>query len=300
MLKLHWTAEYPLLLKKFLKQQGVSRRLLARLKFHEGKILVNGQLTPVNYQLAVGDEVTVVLPPEGKQPDILPISYPLDILFEDEHYIVVNKPAGYTSLPSSYNPQGSLANMLKAYYIDQGYDNQVIHVVTRLDRDTSGAMLFAKHRYAHSLIDHVVTHQAIEKRYLAFTKIPLAAKTGQISAPIARKPGSIIERCVSETGKRAITSYALREETPLYMAYDVWLHTGRTHQIRVHFSHAGAPLIADDLYGGPPSPWLGRQALHCAKLKFTHPLTGDTLSLKAPLPADLKNFLAAGQKAQAR
>ena len=138
MMVFEWQADEALLTRTFLKHRGISRRLLSRIKFHGGQILVNGQEENVRHQSTVGDKVTVILPNEGKQEIIEAIHLPIDILFEDDHYIAVNKPAGYTSIPSQYNPQGSMANILKAYYQRQDYDNQVIHVVTRLDRDKIG------------------------------------------------------------------------------------------------------------------------------------------------------------------
>ncbi|MCI7240342.1 MAG: RluA family pseudouridine synthase [Aerococcus suis] len=291
MLKFEWRVEKEQRLKKFLQQQGISRRLLARIKFHGGHLLVNHEPATVKTPLKIDDLVTVYLPPEGTQDIITPIDKEIDILFEDDHYIAINKPAGFTSIPSQYNPQGSLANMLKAYYQKQQYENQVIHVVTRLDRDTSGVMLFAKHAYAHGLIDRELQSQRIVKQYWAFTEQPINQdKHGYIDEPIGRSPHSIIERQVTSDGKPALTEYWLKGQLQDSYQYQVQLHTGRTHQIRVHFAYEGAPLIGDDLYGGPLRPTMHRQALHCKSLSFNHPITKETIYITAPLPEDLLPF----------
>lgn len=289
-----WQVDKACQLKNFLKFHGVSRRLLVKLKYHGGKILVDGDLRPVTSNLNVGQVVTIVLPDEGSQDQIVAMTMPdpLDILYEDDHYLIINKLAGYTSLPSIYNPQGSIANMVKAYYQKQNYLNQVIHVVTRLDKNTSGAMLFAKHQYAHGMIDSVLTHQAMKKIYWAVTDKPLPNKyEGLIDLPIARVCDSLIKREVNEMGKRAMTAYRLIGEAGKAYLYEVRLHTGRTHQIRVHFSHLGSPLIGDDLYGGSVSRWIERQALHCNNLAFQDPITERKIHAVAALPRDFKLLL---------
>ncbi len=288
MMVFEWQADEALLTRTFLKHRGISRRLLSRIKFHGGQILVNGQEENVRHQLTVGDKVTVILPNEGKQEIIEAIHLPIDILFEDGHYIAVNKPAGYTSIPSQYNPQGSMANILKAYYQRQDYDNQVIHVVTRLDRDTSGVMLFAKHAFAHGLIDQQMQQKGIEKTYLAVSDKKVSdLDHGFIDDPIARSPRSIIERRVHESGQSALTEYWLAEQVGALKVYKVQLHTGRTHQIRVHFAFNDAPLIGDDLYGGQMDHGIQRQALHCRSLKFKHQFSGEMVEIQAPLPEDI-------------
>lgn len=291
MLTFDWLVDEPTLVKQFLKKKGISRRLLSRIKFHGGNIYVNERQAIATRQLSVGDHIRVVLPPEGKQEIIPPINQAIDILYEDDHYIAVNKPAGYTSIPSQYNPQGSMANILKAYYQRQDYANQVIHVVTRLDRDTSGIMLFAKHAFAHSLIDKVLQEKQIMKQYLAITdKLVSDHAHGFIEAPIGRSPHSIIERQVSAEGKPAMTEYELWKQDSRFNYYRVILHTGRTHQIRVHFAHCQAPLVGDDLYGGSLAYGIERQALHCRQISFVHPISEQKITIEAPLPQDLQEL----------
>jgi 23S rRNA pseudouridine1911/1915/1917 synthase len=292
MMVFEWQAEEASLTRTFLKHHGVSRRMLSRIKFHGGQILVNGVEQNVRHPLRVGDKVTVMLPSEGKQEIIEAIDLPIDILFEDDHYIAVNKPAGYTSIPSQYNPQGSMANILKAYYQKQNYENQVIHVVTRLDRDTSGVMLFAKHAFAHGLIDQQMQKQGLEKTYIAIANQRVKdVDHGFIDDPIARSPRSIVERRVHESGQDALTEFWLDQEIDDVKVYRVQLHTGRTHQIRVHFAFHGAPLIGDDLYGGSLAYPIQRQALHCQSLKFRHHFTGEMIEIKGPVPDDISSWL---------
>ena len=164
--------------------------------------------------------------------------------------------------------------------------------MTRLDRDTSGLMLFAKHGYAHARLDKQLQRKSIEKRYFALVKgdgdlVP----EGEIIAPIARDVDSIITRRVAKGGKYAHTSYKVVASYGNIHLVDIRLHTGRTHQIRVHFSHIGFPLLGDDLYGGSLDDGIQRQALHCHSLSFYHPFLGRQLELESPLPDDFNNLI---------
>lgn len=283
-----WQVTHPMYVRSFLKGKGISRRLLNQIKHHGGLIQVNGEPKTVKYTLQVGDEVCVTLPKESETTVIAADHGPLPVLFEDEHYLVINKPAGLTSIPVYYDDTLSIANWVKAYYEAQGYEDQVIHIVTRLDRGTSGAMVIAKHRFAHTLLETALTAGQVTKRYVAYTTRPVSeAAHGWIDAPIGRVANSIIERGVRLDGKPAQTEYWLEEQlSDQCYRYHVQIHTGRTHQIRVHFAHLGAPLVGDSLYGGDTSQ-LARQALHCRELAFLHPLTQAPIRVKAPLASDL-------------
>ncbi|WP_442780948.1 RluA family pseudouridine synthase [Aerococcus sp. Group 1] len=287
-------------MKTFLRQKGVSRRQLAKIKYHGGTILVNNKRVGSKYFLSLGDQVTIIYPAEGSQDQIMAVDFPLDILYEDRDYLIVNKPAGYTSIPSQFKDEYSMANFVNAYFVRKNYENQVIHVVTRLDRFTSGAMIFAKHKYAHSQIDQLMQSGGINKQYLAFTHSAIGSdQHGLIEAPIGRKEGSIIERCVRADGQHAKTEYWLEDSQAGLYRYRVQLHTGRTHQIRVHFAYLGAPLCGDDLYGGSQEAGLSGQALHCQRLAFKQPLTQEDLVIEAPLSQDFKTWLASYQKGDA-
>ncbi|WP_303976887.1 RluA family pseudouridine synthase [Streptococcus danieliae] len=277
--------------KTFVKRHDISRGLLAKIKYKGGQILVNGQPQFATYLLDIGDELIIDIPAEPPFEKLEAISRDLDIVYEDDHFLVLNKPAGVASIPS-VNHSNTMANFVKGYYQEQDYENQQVHIVTRLDRDTSGLMLFAKHGYAHARLDKQLQSRSIEKKYLALVKgdQPLPQQ-GEIIAPVARNPESIITRRVAPDGKYARTSYqVLIDQAPTYLV-DIQLHTGRTHQIRVHFSHLGYPLLGDDLYGGSLAEGIERQALHCHSLRFYNPFSEEELFLQAPLPADFQQVL---------
>ena len=277
--------------KTFLKKHDVSKGLLAKIKYRGGGILVNDEPQNAIYLLDIGDKVTIDIPKEEGFESLDAISRKLEVVFEDDHFLILDKPAGVASIPS-VNHSNTMANYVKAYYIDSGYENHQVHIVTRLDKDTSGLMLFAKHGYAHARLDKQLQKRAIEKRYLALVKGDgLLEKEGEIIAPIARDEDSIITRRVAKGGKYAHTSYKVIEQFGNIYLVDIHLHTGRTHQIRVHFSHIGFPLLGDDLYGGCMSEGISRQALHCHTLKFYNPFSGEEIGRASPLPTDFEQVI---------
>ncbi|HFR3692076.1 TPA: RluA family pseudouridine synthase [Streptococcus suis] len=276
-------------IKTFLKKHGVSKGLLAKIKYTGGAILVNDQPQNATYLLDIGDRVTIDIPAEADLTGSLePISFPLDIVYEDDHFLAINKPVGYASIPSSLH-SSTIANFVKGYLVEQDYENKQVHIVTRLDRDTSGVMLFAKHGYAHARLDKQLQAKLIHKRYYALVKGGgVLEQEGDIIAPIGRPEDSIITRCVTKTGKYAHTSYKVVQSWGDIHLVDIQLHTGRTHQIRVHFSHIGFPLLGDDMYGGSLECGIQRQALHCHNLAFDNPFSAQRIDLEAPLPDDFQ------------
>lgn len=278
-------------IKTFLKQQGVSKGLLARVKFHGGKIEVNQEEKNVLYYLSKGEKLALTIPDEQGTEAILVSHEPISIVFEDEHILIIDKPAGVASLPSNIYVKDTMANRVKGYFIRQKYASTVIHIVTRLDKDTSGLMIFAKHRYAHALMDQQLRLKQIQKKYVAAINGHLQQNHGMINAPIARTDHSIVTRRVHDSGKPALTEYWVRETFEKGTLAEIQLHTGRTHQIRVHFSYIGHPLISDTLYGAPEDQWISRQALHCRELTFTHPLTKQPVNFKTDVPSDLREWL---------
>lgn len=275
-------AEDQMILRDFLRNKiGLSRGMVKVLKFDGGQILVNQEQVTVRKVLAQGDRVKVIFPPEVRSPSLRPIAMPLEIVYEDEFLLIINKPAKIAVIPSMSDQSPTIANGLISYY-DQHKLNYTVHIVTRLDRDTSGLMLVAKQDYCHSLF-----HQKpIERHYQALVQGNLANDEGTINAPIGRKPGSIIERMVREDGKHAITHYQIVKQFEDSSLVNIQLETGRTHQIRVHFAHLGHPLIGDLLYGGPTDQVFDRQALHCTYLAFTHPITSEALQFESTWPDD--------------
>lgn len=293
-MKFTWTvSEKESSLKSFLNEQGVSRRLLAKIKFQGGTLFVNGKVENTRFGVKPNDVVKIIIPDEGEHETMLPFESELDIVFEDEHLLIVNKPSGVATIPSQYHKNGTMANYVKYYYNQQGYVNRVIHVITRLDRDTTGLMLFAKHGFAHAMMDKQLQSGELKKFYGALVggDIDTLEDSARIDLPIGREETSIIQRRVIETGQHAITDYKLDAKNDGIAKVSIQLHTGRTHQIRVHFSHLGCPLIGDSLYGGEMTKGIDRQALHCERLEFRHPFTNEMLVFKAPLPEDMQQFL---------
>lgn len=289
-----YTETSPLLLKKFIHSKGISRGLLAKIKFQGGFIEVNNQEENVRYQLKQHDVVTVTIPDEKEHETLLVDDTPIDIVFEDDHLLVVNKPSDVASIPAQYHPKGTMANRVKGYLKSKNYPNQVVHVVTRLDRDTTGLMLFAKHGYAHAMMDKQLQSRTLHKKYQALVMRTPNAKTlssGLIDLPIKRDPTSIIKRMTGEDGLVSLTEYEVEKTFTSFSLVNIQLHTGRTHQIRVHFSAIGYPLLGDDLYGGSLELGIQRQALHCGELSFTHPYTNEKICLTQKLPEDMKKLV---------
>ncbi len=280
-------------LKFFLKEQGISKRLLAKIKFQGGQIFVNDQIENVLFELQKGDVATIIIPDEGEHETLLLDETPLDIVFEDAHLLIVNKPAGVSSIPAQYHPNFTMANRVKAYYKKQNYPNQVVHVVTRLDRDTSGLMVFAKHGFAHAKLDEQLKSRTFHKKYQALIAGDLEHLLAHqnIVQPIGRDLSSLLKRQVIATGQFAKTEYWLVKRFRDFALVDIQLHTGRTHQIRVHFSANGWPLVGDEMYGGRMDLLVTRQALHCYELQFQHPFTQENLHFRQSLPSDMEQML---------
>lgn len=290
---MEWTIDKEhqgMIIRDFLQDvHSFSRRMVVAIKFDGGKMLVNGSAETVRYRLVTGDRLTIIFPPEKKGYHMTPEKMPLDIIYEDADILVIHKKAGIATIPSSHHQSGTIANGVLAHYEERGIP-YTVHVVTRLDRDTSGLLLIAKHRHSHSLIAQSQINGQVKRSYKAIIEGRLGQKQGVITANIGRKEGSIIERTVTERGKKAITHYQAVSETPRHTLVDVQLETGRTHQIRVHFSHMGHPLAGDDLYGGKQDD-MSRQALHCSHISFEHPVSKEMISFEAPIPEDMKRLM---------
>jgi 23S rRNA pseudouridine1911/1915/1917 synthase len=272
-------------IKNFLHENLISRRTLKAIKFNGGHIHVNGKEIDVRYLLKAGDILEVTFPPEDISEKIQGEDIPLDIVYEDSDVLVLNKPAGMNTIPSREHPKGSLANAIIGYY-DKNQISSTVHIVTRLDRQTSGLLLVAKHRHVHHLFTIQQNKKTVKRRYEAFVEGRLDNKQGSIIAPIGRKSDSIIEREVRCDGKYASTHYEVLGEYDEFSHLSLDLETGRTHQIRVHLTHIGHPLLGDDLYGGKVDR-LERQALHCVQLSFYHPLCKKEMNFLSKLAEDL-------------
>lgn len=279
-----------MVLREFLTDKlSLSKRIIKKLKAHDGGICVNGVEKTVRYCLQLGDELVISFPAEEISQSLVAENLPLEIVYEDEFIIVVNKPAGIPTIPSQLHPRGTLANRVLHYYSER-HIPYTIHVVTRLDKDTSGLVLIAKHHYSHSLFSNLQRRNGIVRKYKALITGQLLDLSGTIDLPIMRAANSIIERVVDSTGKHAVTHFEVLAKYQDHSLVEIELETGRTHQIRVHFSHLGNPLLGDDLYGGKLDR-LNRQALHCSSLKFIHPFTEKLLEFTADIPQDMMSLM---------
>lgn len=271
----------------FLREKGYSRHLLRQLKETENGLLRNTQPTFTTVALKAGDRIRVRLleKAEGSEA-IMPAPLPFEIVYEDEDLLVVNKPADMPIHPSFQNHGNTLADALTWHYQQHGEDF-VYRCINRLDRDTTGLLIVAKHLLSASILSDMVGKREIHREYLAIVK-GIPPENGTISAPIGRKKGSAILREVNfETGEPAVTHFARLEIRNGLSLVSLKLETGRTHQIRVHMGYIGCPLIGDYLYY-PECSRISRQALHSHRLSFLHPITGKALSFTAPLPEDME------------
>ena len=284
-LVLNYTIKKEQCLREFLLENNISRKTLTRIKFDkDGSIKVNDKEENVRYILQSGDKVAVTLPSEKFSEHVRFIEGKLDIIYEDEYFLVVNKPVNLPSIPSRNEDDASLLEIVNTYFRENKYVT-IPHIVTRLDKNTTGLVLIAKYRHIHALFGKI----EINKFYLALSKGKVNNQV--VEANIKREDNSIITRCVAEDGDYAKTQVWLEkyDEKNDVSLVKLKLFTGRTHQIRVHMSHLGHPLLGDELYGGNKD-LIARQALHCHNLQFKHPITQKELSLEAPLAGDIKNI----------
>ena len=274
-----------------IKQQHISQRMRRRLR-NDGIITVNGNTATWNTLVHGGDHLVMKLTPE-QEFSLSPMD--LDIVYEDEYILVINKAAGILMHPTSTVRDHTLANGVLHYYqeTNQHYD---FHPVHRLDKDTSGIVIIAKTSVVQHAFDKKRTH--FHKNYDAIVEGQLPTNHISIQWPIGRKLGSIIERCCTNEGKPAHTDITVIESNTIvknkmeqcFTHVRCLLHTGRTHQIRVHLSQLGYPLAGDDLYGGHLD-YIQRQALHASRVSFYHPMTDEWLELQASIPSDMSALL---------
>ena len=265
----------------------LSDRLITKLKKNK-KIYLNDKETFSRQTICNGDVVSFVLDFDEDNSNIVPSNIPLDIIYEDEYLLILNKPAEIAIHPSILHYDNSLSNGVK-FYFDKIKLNKKSRIVNRLDRNTSGIVIFAKNEYIQECLIKQMKTKELKKEYLAIVCGILENSSGTLNFPIARKEGSIIERCVNPNGDPAITHYDVLKTFNNLSLVHIVLETGRTHQIRVHFSYINHPVLGDTLYGNP-SDLIARQALHSYKISFIHPITKENITITAPLPSDMKIF----------
>lgn len=263
------------------KKAGLSETLIRRLKRTEGGILLNGKPAKVIEKVSLGDVIKISVL-EKSSGNIIPVKIPLDIIWEDEDILVVNKLRSMPTHPSRGHNEDTLANGV-IYHLAS---NSKFHVITRLDRDTSGVVLIAKNPVSAAYLTEEMKNGRISKEYIAVINGVLNPENGEISAPIKRKSEKGILRCVSPDGKEAVTVYETVEKSKKHSLVKLFPLTGRTHQLRVHMSYMGNPIYGDSMYGAQQKGEKTR--LHCHKLTFIHPGTREKITVEAPIPEDIK------------
>lgn len=270
----------------------ISDRLLLKLKKNQ-RIFLNNEKVFVNAPVNINDTILVDLDFKEETENILPTKMKLDILYEDASLLIINKPFGIPVHPSILHFEDSLSNGVKFYFNSINLYKK-IRPVNRLDKDTSGIVIFAKNEYIQEALIRQMKNNTFKKEYLSILEGHLEKAYGTIDAPIARKEGSIIEREINSNGEKAITHYELiknfnKNDKELSLV-KFTLETGRTHQIRLHSKYINHSILGDSLYGNS-SILISRQALHAYKITFIHPLSKKTISLETDLPEDMKKII---------
>lgn len=266
----------------FLKKHcKVSARMITRLKREKDGIIRDGKILRTIDNVFAGDKVILNLP--ATENNIVPVQGELDIAYEDDYVIVINKPYNMPVHPTKIHQEDTLANIL-VYLQQQKGESYTFRAINRLDKDTSGLVVIAKDRYCASVLP-----KTLEKVYVAICE-GIIEGSGTIDKPIDLLPGHTIQRAIMENGERSVTHYKAVKSTNNHTLLEIKLETGRTHQIRCHFSGIGYPLAGDDMYGGNLE-YINRQALHCKKVTFEHPITGKKVEVTSKIPDDMMNIL---------
>ena len=267
---------------------NISSRLFSKL-VNLKKISINGVITDTRNSVKPKDKITISFDYEEDNENIVPKEMNLDILYEDDWLLIINKSANIAVHPSILHYDNSLSNGIKFYFDKIGLKKK-IRPVNRLDRNTSGIVIFAKNEYIQECLINQMKNNNFKKEYLAIVEGYFDEKSGTINKPIARKENSIIERCISLNGKESITKYKVLKEFNNYSFIKCILLTGRTHQIRVHLASINHPILGDSLYG-KESKLINRQALHCYNINFIHPIYKNNIQIIAQLPNDMSNLV---------
>lgn len=272
----------PIKIKKYLQSLGMGHRLFNDLKNGEGEFLVDHRKVRPTTQILPNQPLTIKAQPELADDTVRISNDPLNVVYEDDNWLVIDKPAGVTSIPGPTVQNDTVLNRVKGYLIANNSVDLCPHLITRLDRFTGGLLLIAKHHIASSMISQQVQQHQMLKEYTALVEGQIMDEHGEINKPIGRKDGQAA-RVIDENGQRALTEYWVEERDAKWTRVRVRLHTGRTHQIRVHFAAIGHPLIGDHLYGGDTSKY-DHQLLHASKISFNDPFTLKQRTFTSELP----------------
>lgn len=281
-----------------MKDESISRVAVQRL-IDEEKILVNGNKTKASYKLSLNDVVSIKKD-EPKELEIKPEDIPLDVIYEDKDIIVINKQKGLVVHPGNGNPDGTLVNAIMNYCKDSlsGIGGAIRPgIVHRIDKDTSGLLIIAKNDEAHINLSEQIKEHKVKKTYIALVRGIVTANEATVDMPIARSNKDRTKMAVSKTGKTAITHFKVLKRFKNYTLLEVNIETGRTHQIRVHLSQIGYPIVGDYVYSNGKNPFgVEGQMLHSYNLEFTHPITGKKMNLTAELPNYFKDVIDSLEK----
>ena len=261
----------PIKIKKYLQSLGMGHRLFNDLKNGQGEFLVDHRKVRPTTKILPNQPLTVIAQPEMRDESVKLSDEPLDIVYEDDNWLVINKPAGVTSIPGPTVDNDTVLNRAVNYLVEKKSPDQRPHLITRLDRFTGGLLLIAKHHVASSMISQQVQQHQMLKEYTAFVSGTFDKGHGTIDKPIARRKGQA-QRVIADDGQSALTEYWVEEQNDDWTKLRVQLHTGRTHQIRVHLASIGHPLIGDHLYGGDTSKYQHQQ-LWATKISFKDPFS---------------------------
>ena len=276
-----------------MKDSSISRASVQRM-IDEELVLVNGKKSKASYKISVGDTVTIIKE-ELKEVEIKAEDIPLDVIYEDNDILVVNKQKGLVVHPGNGNPDGTLVNAIMARCKDSlsGIGGEIRPgIVHRIDKDTSGLLIIAKHDKAHINVSEQIKNHEVKKTYIALVRGNVKENEATIDMPIARSTKDRTKMAVSKNGKNAVTHIKVLERFNYYTLLEVNIETGRTHQIRVHMSQIGYPIVGDYVYSNGRNPFgVEGQMLHSQKLEFVHPISGKKMSLEAPLPEYFEEVL---------
>lgn len=275
------------------ENEEYSRMAIQRL-INDGKIIVNGKKIKASYKVQNGDKIKIE-EEKPKEIELKAQNIPLEVLYEDNDIIVVNKPKGMVVHPANGNPDGTLVNAIMAICKDSlsGIGGEIRPgIVHRLDKNTSGAIIIAKNDKAHIALSNQLKNHEIKKTYFALVRGIVKESNATINMPIARSKNDRKKMAVDKNGKEAITHFKVLERFDDCTLLEVNIETGRTHQIRVHLSHIGYPIIGDDVYSNGKNRWnVKGQCLHAKSLDFKHPITGKQIHIEAPLPKYFTDIL---------